>query len=399
MTTYDTQVIVAGAGPVGTVAALNLARRGIDVVLCEAGPDCAQDLRASTFHPPTLEMLDELGVVDPLLEYGIHAPVYQFRERQSGEVVEFDLSEISDRTQYPFRLQCEQHVLARMLAQQLEQHPRAEMLFNHRAIAFEQTDQGVELAVETPYAIDHIRGKYLIAADGGNSIIRKWLNAEFEGFTYPEKFLCLSTKVDLKAHFENLSYVNYISDPEEWLVLLRAPSVWRILLPAPESDPDEYLLSDEKAHLVFANLTGDPATPTEHRTIYRVHQRVAKRFDHGRVFLVGDAAHLNNPLGGFGMNSGIHDAWNLCEKLDHSLNQGHDAAAFALFGRQRHQVTHDFIQTQTIQNKELLEVGDAEAHALKLERMRAIQRDPAARREFLLNQAMFKSLEDAASIT
>ncbi len=399
MTTYDTQVIVAGAGPVGTVAALNLARRGIDVVLCEAGPDCAQDLRASTFHPPTLEMLDELGVVDPMLEYGIHAPVYQFRERQSGEVVEFDLSEISDRTKYPFRLQCEQHVMAGMLAKQLEQHPRAEMLFNHRAIAFEQTDSGVELAVETPYAIDHVRGQYLIAADGGNSIIRKWLNVEFEGFTYPEKFLCLSTKVDMKEHFENLSYVNYISDPEEWLVLLRAPSVWRILLPAPESDADEYLLSDEKAHRVFSNLTGDPNTPTQHRTIYRVHQRVAKRFDHGRVFLVGDAAHLNNPLGGFGMNSGIHDAWNLCDKLEACLANGHDPAAFELFGRQRHQVTHDFIQAQTIQNKELLEVGDAEAHALKLERMRAIQRDPVKRREFLLNQAMFRSLEDAASIT
>ena len=399
MTTHDTQVIVAGAGPVGTVAALNLARRGIDVVLCEAGPDCAQDLRASTFHPPTLEMLDELGVVDPMLEYGIHAPVYQFRERQSGEVVEFDLSEISDRTKYPFRLQCEQHVMARMLAKQLEQHPRAEMLFNHRAIVFEQTDSGVELAVETPYAIDHVRGQYLIAADGGNSIIRKWLNVEFEGFTYPEKFLCLSTKVDMKEHFENLSYVNYISDPEEWLVLLRAPSVWRILLPAPESDTDEYLLSDEKAHRVFSNLTGDPNTPTEHRTIYRVHQRVAKRFDHGRVFLVGDAAHLNNPLGGFGMNSGIHDAWNLCEKLEACLANGHDPAAFELFGRQRHRVTHDFIQAQTIQNKELLEVGDAEAHALKLERMRAIQRDPVKRREFLLNQAMFRSLEDAASIT
>jgi 3-(3-hydroxy-phenyl)propionate hydroxylase len=399
VTTHDTQVIVAGAGPVGTVAALNLARRGINVVVCEAGPDCAQDLRASTFHPPTLEMLDELGVVDTMLEYGIHAPVYQFRERQSGEVVEFDLSEISDCTKYPLRLQCEQHVMARMLAQQLEEHPRAEMLFNHRAIAFEQTDQGVELAVETPYAIDRIRGQYIIAADGGNSILRKWLNAEFEGFTYPEKFLCLSTQVDMKEHFENLSYVNYISDPDEWLVLLKAPSVWRILLPAPESDSDEYLLSDEKSHRVFTNLTGDPNTPTEHRTIYQVHQRVAKRFDHGRVFLVGDAAHLNNPLGGFGMNSGIHDAWNLCDKLDACLSNGHDAAALELFGRQRAEVTHKFIQAQTIQNKELLEVGDAEAHALKLERMRQIQRDPEARREFLLSQAMFRSLEDAASIT
>ena len=399
MTTHTTQVIVAGAGPVGTVAALNLARRGIDVILCEAGPDCAQDLRASTFHPPTLEMLEELEAVQPMLDYGLHAPVYQFRERQSGEVLAFDLSEIADRTRFPFRLQCEQYVMARMLAEALDNHDRAEVLFNHRAIAFEQTEEGVELAVETPYAIDKIRGQYLVAADGGNSIIRKWLGAEFEGFTYPEKFLCVSTKHELRDHFKDLSYVNYISDPEEWLVLLRAPSVWRILLPAPETDADDYLLSDDKSRAIFDRLTGDPGTPTEHRTIYRVHQRVAKRFDHGRVFLVGDAAHLNNPLGGFGMNSGIHDAWNLCDKIDHCVRHGHDAEAFALFGRQRQTVTHDFIQAQTIQNKELLEVGDAEAHEIRLQRMRATQQDPEQRREFLLKQAMFRSLEDAAAIT
>jgi 3-(3-hydroxy-phenyl)propionate hydroxylase len=399
VTTTNTQVIVVGAGPVGTVAALKLAQMGLDVVLCEAGPDCAQDLRASTFHPPTLEMLDALGVVEPMLEYGLHAPVYQFRERQSGQVIEFDLSEISDRTRFPFRLQCEQYVMARMLAKTLEDHPKADVRFNHRALAFEQTDDGVELAVETPYAVEKIRAKYLVAADGGNSIVRKWLGAEFEGFTYPEKFLCLSTKVELDQHFENLSYVNYISDPEEWLVLLRTPNVWRILLPAPESEPDEVLLSDENRDRVFTNLTGDPKTKTEHRTIYRVHQRVAKRFDHGRVFLVGDAAHLNNPLGGFGMNSGVHDAWNLSEKINYCIQHGHDSAPFELFGRQRHAVTHKFIQTQTIQNKELLEVGDAGAHAMRLKRMQAVQDDPVARREFLLSQAMFQSLEDAASIS
>ncbi len=399
MTITKTQVVVVGAGPVGTVAALRLAQMGLEVVLCEAGPDCAQDLRASTFHAPTLEMLDELGVVDPMLEYGLHAPVYQFRERQSGQAIEFDLGEISDRTRFPFRLQCEQYVMARMLAETLEKHPKADVRFNHRAVAFTQTDDSVELAVETPYAIEKIKADYLIAADGGNSIVRKWLGAEFEGFTYPEKFLCLSTKVELDQHFEGLSYVNYISDPTEWLVLLRTPNVWRILLPAPESDPDEALLSDENRDRIFASLTGDPKTKTEHRTIYRVHQRVAKRFDHGRVFLIGDAAHLNNPLGGFGMNSGVHDAWNLTEKIGHCVERGHDDAPFELFGRQRHDVTHKFIQAQTMQNKELLEVGDAEAHGLRVKRMQDIQKDPAARREFLLSQAMFRSLEDAAAIT
>jgi len=120
-TTRRTQVVVAGAGPVGSVAAAYLAQQGIDVVLCETGHDCAQDLRASTFHPPTLEMLDELGVTSKLIEMGLKAPVYHWRDRKSGEVLSFDLSEISDVTRYPFRIQCEQYHLARMLSSRLEE--------------------------------------------------------------------------------------------------------------------------------------------------------------------------------------------------------------------------------------------------------------------------------------
>ncbi len=392
------EVIVVGAGPVGTFAALALANQGIDVVLCEAGSTCAQDLRASTFHPPTLEMLDKLDVASDIIKLGLKAPKYHFRERQSGEFVEFDLSELEGEMPFPFRVQCEQHVMAGELASRLESHPNAEVLYQHRANSFSQDDLGVTVSFETPYAIEQIRARYVIAADGGNSIIRKWLGVEFEGFTYPEKFLCLSTEVELKDHFENLVYVNYVADPKEWLVLLRVPSVWRILLPASENDADEELLSDANRDKVFQRLIGESGVETKHRTIYRVHQRVAKRFDHGRVFLVGDSAHLNNPLGGFGMNSGIHDAWNLQEKIASCLKSGHDAKAFEIFDKQRRTVTHNFIQAQTIHNKELLEHGAAEGHARRFAKMKATRDDDQLRREFLRRQCMVSSLEDAAAI-
>ncbi|MFT2092737.1 FAD-dependent oxidoreductase [Paraglaciecola sp. 2405UD69-4] len=394
----QTQIIIAGAGPVGTIAAYYLATKGINVVICEAGPNCAQDLRASTFHPPTLEMLDELGIADELIKRGLKAPEYHFRERQTEEVIEFDLSELSDMTKFPYRVQCEQHVLASMLAEKLEAHPNATVLFNHRVTSFTQNDDGVEVALETPYEMVHLKGKYLIAADGGNSIIRKWLNVEFEGFTYPEKFLTLSTKLELKHYIDDLAYVNYVSDPEEWLVLLRVPSVWRILVPASEDQSDEFLLSEEYKDDVFKRLTGETGVTTQHRTIYRVHQRVATKFNHGRVCLVGDSAHLNNPLGGFGMNSGIHDAWNLCEKLLTCLAQGHDPELLDLFDRQRRTVTLNFIQAQTKQNKALLEHGMSEGQKQRLIEMRQFKEDPVKRREFLLRQSMFSSLEDARSI-
>lgn len=394
----QTQVIVAGAGPVGTLAAYYLASKGIDVMLCEAGPNCAQDLRASTFHPPTLEMLNQLGLADDLIAKGLVAPIYHFRERQTGEVIEFDMSEIASKTEFPYRVQCEQHVMASMLAEKLQSHPKADVRFGHRVTTFKQSDNGVEVALETSREIVHVKAKYLIAADGGGSIIRKWLKAEFEGFTYPEKFLCLSTKLELKDYIENLAYVSYVSDPSEWLVLLRVPSVWRILVPASQDQSDELLLADEYKEQVMQRLTGQSGVETEHRTIYRVHQRVAKKFNHGRVFLVGDSAHLNNPLGGFGMNSGIHDAWNLCEKLEHCLDKGHNASSLDLFDRQRRAVTHSFIQAQTIQNKALLEHGAAQGQKQRLEQMRHLRDDPQKRFEFLMKQAMFSSLQEAAAI-
>ncbi len=391
-------VLVVGAGPVGTVAALALAQQGLKVIICEAGADCALDLRASTFHPPTLEMLDELGVANDIIDYGLKAPTYHFRERQSQEVIEFDLTEISDATRFPFRIQCEQHVMAKLLAKRLDEHPNASVLFNHRAISFEQDALGVTMAVEAPLNIEKIRARYVIAADGGNSIIRKWLGVEFGGFTYPEKFLCVSTKLELKDYIDNLCYVNYVADPAEWLVLLRVPSVWRILVPAAETESDEKLLSDKNRDSIFSRLIGKGDVETCHRTIYRVHQRVVEKFNHGRVFLAGDSAHLNNPLGGFGMNSGIHDAWNLQKKIAQSVADGHDERLFDLYDRQRRTVTNDFIQRQTIQNKELLEHGAREGHARRFAKMQDTAASDSERRSFLLRQSMVQSLNDAAAI-
>jgi 3-(3-hydroxy-phenyl)propionate hydroxylase len=137
---------------------------------------------------------------------------------------------------------------------------------------------------------------------------------------------------------------------------------------------------------------------TFHRTIYRVHQRVAKQFQIGRVLLMGDAAHLNNPLGGFGMNSGIHDAFNLVEKLVPVLQGKAPAESLARYDRQRRTVTHAFTQRQTLDNMVLMRAGQDEAHRMQRDRMRTIANDPDQRRAYLLRQSMLTSLEEAAAI-
>lgn len=394
------QVIVVGAGPVGTVAAYFLATKGIDVVLLESASSCEADMRASTLHAPTIDMLDQLGVAQALIDDGLKAPVYQYRIRANDETLEFDLSELGDELRFPFRLQCEQYKLARLLAQELEDHPNATVHFNTCVESFIHQDEHVTLSAITPDGVVQYTAEYVIAADGANSTIRKQLGVGFSGFTYPEKFLTLSTSTEMSDYLEGISYVNYVSDPGEWYVLLRVPSAWRILVPADGEQTDEYILSETNKDRILEGLIGSSKDiSTHHRTIYRVHQRVATRFDHGRIMLVGDAAHLNNPLGGFGMNSGIHDAWNLCSKLVDIFSQGIDSKkALGQFDRQRRTVMNDFIQTQTIRNKQMMEEGPEKGQQREWEEMRRINDDTELRRNFMRRQSMVLSLSDEANI-
>jgi 3-(3-hydroxy-phenyl)propionate hydroxylase len=399
MLTQDVEVLVVGLGPVGSVAALYLARRGITVAAIEAVAKGATDLRASTFHAPTIEMLDDLGAADLLLRDGLKAPIYQFRDRQSQETFAFDLTELSDKTRFPYRIQYEQHRVAQDVAQRLAEEPKAVVNYHRRLAFLEQDESGVTAYVETPHSMEKIRAKYVIGADGANSLVRKNLGLNFPGFTYDEKFLCFSTEYPIETAFDNLCYVNYVSDPDEWMVLLRVPGLWRILVPAPEHVSDENLLSDATRDDVFRRLLrSDASVVTNHRTIYRVHQRVCERFITGRICMVGDAVHLNSPMGGFGMNSGIHDAINLGDKLVRILRHGADEKLVQLYERQRHKVTTDFVQTQTIENTKLMREGWGAARNERRASMNRLLNDAPLRRQFLLKQSMFTSLEDAAAI-
>ncbi len=394
------QVLVVGAGPVGTTAAYRLAKAGIDVMVVEALAGCPEDMRASTMHPPTLDMMAELGVLEDLEVQGLRAPVYQYRNRRSGEVIEFDMAELSDISRHPYRLQCEQFKLSRLLVRKLEALQPGSVRFLHRLVGFEQDADGITAQVETPFAIETIRADYVIGADGANSSVRKWTGTEFEGFTYPERFLTLSTAYPIEKHFDRLVSVNYVADVEEWCVLLRVPAFWRILVPTHSDVTDEELLSDAYKDSVLDRLTHNgPAVATSHRTLYRVHQRVAKSFRSGRALLAGDAAHLNNPLGGFGMNSGIHDVWNLTEKLREILKDGGDGDALLdRYDRQRRQIAHSFVQTQTIENKRMMESGNGEQRSEMEIQLESVVKDDARRRAYLLRQSMYQSLAEEAGI-
>tara|TARA_B100001750_G_scaffold102072_1_gene80623 strand:+ start:543 stop:1739 length:1197 start_codon:yes stop_codon:yes gene_type:complete len=393
------KVIIIGAGPVGTFAAYCLAEYGIETLVLESESTCETDMRASTFHPSTLKYLDNLNLADELIEKGLKAPIFQYRIRSTDEVLEFNLQELDDVLDFPYRLQCEQYKFARMLAGKLDRHRHSSVLFNRKLINFSEGNNKVTLDVDHHGTNEQYQCDYLIGADGANSIVRRNLGIEFSGFTYEEKFFTLSTEKPLEDYFSNLSYVNYVSDPEEWFVLLKVPSAWRILVPVSQKLDDKAIKSNDYVSDIFTRvLNASDPIETIHRTIYRVHQRVVNKMHYGRIMLAGDSAHINNPLGGFGMNGGLHDAWNLAEKLDGIINHKKDEDLLNLYDRQRRTVMNDFIQKQTIRNKKMIEETGDVKNSSEWMRMRNIHENENERREYMLRQCMTQSLINEAAI-
>ena len=394
------KVIIIGAGPVGTFVAYCLAEYGIETILLESETSCETDMRASTFHPSTLKYLDNLNLANELIDKGLKAPIFQYRIRATDEILEFNLEELSDVLDFPFRLQCEQYKFARMLADKLDNHKYSSVMFNRELISFSDAGNKVKLKVDHKGIGEDYECDYLIGADGANSIVRRNLGIEFGGFTYKEKFFTLSTEKPLENYFTDLSYVNYVSDPDEWFVMLKAPSAWRILIPVDEKLDDDLIRSDDYVRNIFKRaLNSDDQIETIHRTIYRVHQRVVDTMRSGRIILAGDSAHLNNPLGGFGMNGGLHDAWNLAKQLDEIINHNKNEELLDLYDRQRRTVMNEFIQKQTIRNKKMIEETGDDKYSSEWNRMRNIHQNDTERREYMFRQTMAQSLVREAEIS
>ena len=394
------RIIIVGAGPVGCTAALILVQQGIPVVLVEREAELAEDLRGSTFHPPTLDMLDDLGVTEKLLPQGLIAPTYQYRDRATGAHAEFDLSLLADHTRHPYRLQCEQYKLTRIILPTLEASGLAEIRFATQAGDITQGDDCIAVEILGPDGPETLAGRFLLGADGGPSKVRQAMGIEFEGFTYPERFLVVTTDFPFEDHLENLSYVNYISDPVEFCVILRVPGLWRVLF---LTDPDEaeadVLDPDRVEGLLQGLVAKDTPDEMTHITLYRVHQRVAKTYRRGNVVLAGDAAHLNNPLGGMGMNGGLHDVFNLCPKLAAIINGGASADLLNHYERQRREITIEFIQNQTIQNKKNMEQTSDAERLQHIADLRAMIADKEQAVAFLRRNNMLDALERANAIT
>jgi 3-(3-hydroxy-phenyl)propionate hydroxylase len=402
VTTND-RIIVVGAGPVGLMAALALVRQGIPVLVIEAEPGLTHDLRAGSFHPPTLEMMTPYGITQRMHETGIVVPRWQVRDRHDGTVIEFDLGLLKDETPYPYRLHLEQHRLTPIILDLLRHNNFAEIRFGCRFVDLQQAGDRVDAVVERADGTrETLACRYLIGADGGRSAVRKSIDMAFEGFTWPERFLVVSTTYDLAAH--GFASNAYVADPDEWVALFKMPGegppgLWRLAFPTNPDEPDESLLAVDAIEDRLQRFLPRPERyPVMYKSFYRVHQRVAADFRRNRVLLAGDAAHVNNPLGAFGLNSGIHDAINLTEKLGRVWRREADDTALDHYVRQRRTVTVEQVQAMSIRNKRLLEERDPEIRRQHLDEMRRTAESPELARKFLLGSSMIAGVRRASAI-
>jgi 3-(3-hydroxy-phenyl)propionate hydroxylase len=397
------RVIVVGAGPVGVVAALACAQHGFGVTLLESRSTVDDSPRAATTHPATLELIDRIGVIDQFIAEGLVARYVQFWDRPTRtSVAEFDHDVLRNDTAFPFVVQTEQHKLAQMGIARLRRIG-ADVRFDTCVTAVCQDARAAAVIAAGPNGPEEFRGEYVIGADGGRSTVRKALGIEFEGYTWPERFLVLTTLNDFEQML-GCCYRNYFADPDEWVNLFKiagddGKGRWRAVFPTRPDETDEQALADETVHARFQAIaaTREPYVVV-HRNLYNVHQRVAVAFREGRVFLAGDAAHVNNPIGGLGLNGGIHDAIELADTLHLVASGEADERMLDRYERRRRGLTIELVQHATIANKKRLEERDSAARQANLDDLRATAANPERHRQFLLRTSLLESVRRAASI-
>jgi 3-(3-hydroxy-phenyl)propionate hydroxylase len=392
------QVIIVGAGPVGLTAALLLGSRGVAVTLLEAEAAISEALRASTFHPPTLDMLAPYGITARMLEAGLICPTWQIRLHPSGERAVFDQSVLAGDTDHPYRLQCEQSKYCRFVLDAVRKLPSVTVLFSTAVTGLEQAADNVVVQASSSDGASAFSAAYVIGADGARSVVRGAIGVEMSGDIYPETTILATTLFPFHDQLDGLSNVSYCWKPDGTFSLLRLPGVWRVSLYAREGQTTEQALEDDAQQALLHDIVPDAGRIDVLETRpYRIHRRLAAAYRAGRVFLAGDAAHLNSPSGGMGMNGGIHDAFNLCEKLIAMIQDGADERLLDAYERQRRPIAEEDIIQQAHRNRTRMQERDPGRRRAMLADLQRITTDPAKLKAYLLKSSMIEGLRRAAA--
>jgi 3-(3-hydroxy-phenyl)propionate hydroxylase len=325
----DCDVAIVGAGPVGLSLALALARAGRRVLVLEKEARTAEHSRAPAIWPRTQEILDGLGVLPRFLERGIALRRLELYDVDRGRaLLRVDLGELAGRTPFPQLLIVPQSRTEELLREALEAQPAAELRFSTEVLGLEERDATVRLRCRGPRGEDNVVARFTAGCDGAHSRVRESIGARFDGITYPLSVALADVEPRERA---DLSFPRISTRAPIAVVIKIDERLWRLILPFSEGDG---LPLDERVEDAVGRCLG----PRDYRTVwqseFRLHRRMASRFVRGRIALAGDAAHLNSPVGGQGMNAGIQDAAALAPRLVEALERD-DPEPLAAYERER----------------------------------------------------------------
>ncbi len=395
----DAEVIIVGGGPVGLCLASLLGQAGISVIVLEAAAAIDQDLRASTFHPPTMDKLEQIGATKDLLEQGLVCPDWQIRWHPFGYRAVFDLSILSDATGHPYRLQVEQWKLSKILERIVVASRSVQLRFSSPVTAVDQNEEFVDVTFEDKGQPKTLRAAYVIGCDGARSVVRKSADLAFEGLTYPETTLLATTTFPFEEHLEGLSNVTYCWKEGGQFSLLKVPGRWRVSIYPREDVPIEDQIAPEALEKSFQEIVArNEAYQIGEQRPYRVHMRIVPSYRRHRILLAGDAAHLNAPAGGMGLNGGLHDAFELAPALIDVLNNGQDIRRLDLYDRRRRPVARDEVIAQADRNRARMRERDPERRRELMAELQAIAADKDKLRAFLMRSSMIDGLRKAEKI-
>jgi 2-polyprenyl-6-methoxyphenol hydroxylase-like FAD-dependent oxidoreductase len=397
--TSDYEVVIVGGGPVGLCLAMLLGDRGTRVCVIEAAQDIEEDLRASTFHPPTLDMLEPFGITDQMIATGLICNDWQIRLHPTGERAVFDLSVLSADSRHPYRLQCEQWKLSRLLRAKVQASPSVDLRAGQSVEALAMDEAGVTITIATQNGPETLRALFVAGCDGARSIVRKSVGIPFEGMTYPETTLLVTTQFPFEDHLEGLSNVSYCWKEGGNFSLLKVPGRWRVSI-----YPDEKLTIEEQMEPAALEaslqeiIARDESYDIRESRPYRVHMRIAPHYREGRVFLAGDAAHLNSPAGGMGLNGGLHDAFELAAALNAVLRDAAPDSRLDLYDARRRPIARDEILAQADRNRNRMRERARDKRLEMLADLQAITGDRTKLRDYLLRSSMITGLQRAAGV-
>ncbi|TWB87758.1 3-(3-hydroxy-phenyl)propionate hydroxylase/6-hydroxy-3-succinoylpyridine 3-monooxygenase [Bradyrhizobium macuxiense] len=377
MTCAETVTIV-GAGPVGLIAALGLAKSGVSVTVLERANGIIESPRAITYHWSCLEGLSELGLLDDALRVGFSKQDYSYIEFATGERIDFSLDVLEGLTKFPYNLHLGQHRLAEIALRKLAACPNVTVHWGVDVTDVKQNAEGVSVDAIGPDGKVEFRSGWLVGADGAGSTVRSKIGLEFDGITWPKRFVAANLRLDFAKY--GFARTTFLIDSTYGAIIVKLDQkdLWRCTYSEDLNLPEESIPERLRKFLEVIVPAAKDDYALDAYSPYRMHQRAASTFRVGRVLLAGDAAHATNPSGGYGLVGGLFDVYALYKALAAVVQGRAGDETLDRYAEDRRRVFLEIVSPAASETKRMIfDTSDPVQRAADMAKIRSLATDRA----------------------